>query len=254
MIFIINVDIQRRIRRRKIRFKIFFIVILISILGIYLFKNPVIKVNSIVVKGSIIVSKEKIIDLSGIKRDDNLLRLNILQINKKLSSNPYVEKSKVRWTIFGNVYITVEERNAAAIVKYGSNYITMDKKGFIIEEIDKIDDIKLPIVNGLEIESAISGKIVVLSDIRKLNTLKTIFDRLTKYNLFDIISEIDVSNLSAIIIKTEYSIDLKIGNIDDIDNKLERCSIIMEQDLKKKGLKGTVDASFKGNPVFQPVQ
>jgi cell division septal protein FtsQ len=254
VIFIINVDVQRRIRRRKIRFRIFFIISLISLLGIYLFNNPVIKANRVIVNGNSIISTEKIIDLSGIKNGDNLLHLNLKQINKKLSLNPYVEKSKVRWTISGNVYIEIEERNAAAIVKYGSKYVTMDKKGVIIEILDKIDDIKLPIVNGLDIKSAVSGNIVELSDIRKLNALKIIFDSLTKCNLFDIISEIDVNNLVTIIIKSKYNIDLKIGDIDDIDNKLKRCSIIIEQDLKKKGQKGTLDVSFKGNPVFEPSQ
>jgi hypothetical protein len=84
--------------------------------------------------------------------------------------------------------------------------------------------------------------------------LEIIFDNITNDNLSDIINGVELKSLISIIIKTKYNVNLKIGDIENIENKLERCRAIMEQDLIKKGSKGTIDVSFKGNPVFIPEQ
>lgn len=247
-------DIQKRIRRRKIRFRIFFAILLISVTLVFLFSTPVFKVKKIIVEGNNIVSSQKIIELSDIKIGDNLLKLNTGKINDNIKTNSYISASKIVRSIAGNVYIKVEERQAAGIANYGNGYVTMDKKGVIIEMLDKKDAVHLPLIAGLDIKNAVPGKMAQVEDIRKLDAMELIFDTTSSVKIFDIINKVEIENLLSITIKTKYSIDLKIGDTSDLAEKLGRCKAIIDQDLLKKKLKGTIDVSFKGNPVFRPVQ
>jgi cell division protein FtsQ len=247
-------DIQKRIKRRRIRFRIFLSLLLISAIAIYIFRNPVFKVKNIITKGNNIIPAERLIELSDIKVGDNLLRLNIKRINTGIRTNSYIEESKIKRTLTGNIYIIVNEREAAGISNFGDKFVTMDKKGVIIEVLDSREGVNLPLIEGLDIINAIPGNMAEIPDPRKLNTLEIIFDNVTKDNLSGIINGVELKNLVSIMIKTNHNINFKIGDIENIRDKIERCRVIMEQDLIGKGSKGTIDVSFKGNPVFIPDQ
>lgn len=251
MIDITYAEIQKRIRRRKIRFRIFLIIIVISIALLYLFTHPVIKVVKITVSGNNCVSKDKIIELSQIKIGDNLLDLNTRKIKQNIYSNPYIEECKVKRSIFGEVFILVNERQNAGVTLYNNKYITFDKNGVVIEILNDKEGINLPFISGLMIKNAQIGKTMDVEDYRQLEAIKIIFDTVKDVNFSDIINEVDVKNLLSIIIKTSYDINIKIGTIDNLDKKLSVAKGIIEQDLKKRELKGTLDVSFNGNPVFR---
>ena len=110
VIYITYADIQKRIRRRKIRFRIFMFIIVLSTIGIYMFTYPIIKVKSIEVSGNNIVPTDKIIALSEINKGDNMLKLNMRRIRENIYTNPYVEVCKVKRSVLGYVYITISER------------------------------------------------------------------------------------------------------------------------------------------------
>lgn len=247
-------EIRKRIRRRKIRFRIILTILLLSAALIFFLSTPVFKVKKIIVQGNNIISTEKITELSGIKIEDNLLSLNVRKINASIKTNPYIETCRIIRTITGNVYIKVQERQAAGIANYGNGYVAMDKKGVIIEMLDKKESVHLPLIAGLDIKDAVLGETVQLNDARKLDAVEIIFNTASSTGLFDIINEVEIQNLLSITIKTKYGIDFKIGDTENLQEKLERCKIIMDQELLKKNLKGTIDVSFKGNPVFRPVQ
>lgn len=244
-------DIQKRIKKRKIRFRIFIGIIVLSILSVLVFKYPIFKVRNIIVEGNSIVPKEKIVELSSIKIGDNILTINKKEDNKKIEVNSYIETSNIRRTVAGNVYIEIKERESVGLVEYEKSFVSIDKNGVVIEILDKKDGYNLPIIKGLDIVSINVGQVIELSTPRKINTIKIIFDNVNKHEISDIINEIDIKNLISIEIKTKHGINFFIGDIENIDSKLNKCKIIMEQDLLKRELKGTIDVSFKGNPVFR---
>lgn len=246
-----NVDVQKRIKRRRRRFRFFFFLIIISIAIIFLFKTPVFKVRKVMVRGNNIVSGEKLIELSGVNSGDNVLKLNIRQINENILTNPYIETSKVKRNIFGEVYIDVNERQSAGVSVFGKKYVTFDIKGVIIEIMDSKEGINLPQIEGFDIKSAVPGKTMELWDGRKLDAFAIILNNITNSGLSDIIDEIELENLISIVLKTKYNINIKIGTIEDIEQKIRISKIIMDEDVCKKGLKGTIDVSFNGNPVFK---
>lgn len=254
MIGVVNIaytDIQKRIKKRKKRFRVFLILLILSVLIIYVLTTPVFKVNEIIVSGNNIVPAEKIITLSGINKGDNLLKLNMGMITDNILTNPYIEACDVKRSFFGSVYISVGERENAGITRYKDKYLAMDKNGAVIEILDSTDGLNLPLISGLNIKNAVPGKVIELSDSRQLNVIKIVFDSITSCDLSDIINEVDISNLISILVKTKLDIIIKIGSVDKINDKLKIAKAIIEQDLSKKGLKGNLDLSFDGNPIFK---
>ncbi|KPU44037.1 cell division protein FtsQ [Oxobacter pfennigii] len=244
-------DIKKRIRRRKLRFRMCMLLIITCTATIYLFTTPVIKVKDIIVEGNVVCTEDKIIELSGIEYGDNLLRLNMREITQNVLTNSYIESCDIKRTLFGNIYISVQERQSAAISTFGEDFVTIDKKGVVIEVLDSVSGISLPAVEGLDITEAIPGKTMVLSDERKLNVFLKIFDNIAKDDFSAIIKGIDMNNLMSIIIKTAQDINIKLGSIENIEYKIKVSRAILEQDDSIKGLKGTIDVSFDGNPVFR---
>lgn len=245
-------DIQKRIRRRKFRFRIILTMIIISGALIYLFTNPVIKVKNIIVKGNDIVPAEKIIELSDINIGENLLLMNMRKIRENIFTNPYIETCGVKRSLFGYVYITVGERKNAGYTQYNGKYITFDKNVVAIEILDKLEGINLPQISGMDIKKASPGKPIEVSDDRQINVIKIVFNSVTSNNLSDIINEVDIKNLISITVKTKYGINIKLGTVDNIDEKLSASKEIIEKDILKRDLKGTLDISFEGNPIFRP--
>lgn len=246
-----DLDIQKRIKRRRKRFRFFFVLIVISVIIIFLFKTPVFIVKNVVVKGNNIVNEQVIKELSDIKTGDNLLKMNIRKINENILTNSYVEGIKVKRSLFGTVQIIINERQSAGIAKYGNRFVTVDKKGVVIETVDSRGGISLPLIEGLDIIEAKPGKVFELSEARKIDVFKIVFDNITNSNLSDIINEVDMKSLLSIIIRTDNGINIKLGSIENIEYKLRVSKAIMENDVEKKGLKGTIDVSFNGNPVFK---
>ncbi|HBM74366.1 MAG TPA: hypothetical protein DD429_02280 [Clostridiaceae bacterium] len=226
-------------------------IIVLSTIGIYMFTYPIIKVKNIEVSGNNIVPTDKIIALSEINKGDNMLKLNMRRIRENIYTNPYVEVCKVKRSVLGYVYITINERMNAGIAPYNGKYITFDKKGVIIEILDKSDSVNLPLISGLNIKSAMPGKLMEVSDQRQLEAVKIIFDGITTSDLSDIISGVDITNLLSILLKTNHGFNIEIGTIDNIDKKLMISKEIIEKDILKRELKGTLDVSFEGNPVFR---
>lgn len=251
VVFISYSDIQKRIKRRKRRFKAILFLVILSILIVFLLTTPVFKVKNIIVEGNKTVQANRIIQLSGINVGDNILRMNMTGIKENIMTNPYIETCDISRSLLGDVYITVSERSNAGIIMFNDKFITIDRNGVVIEELDNIDGLSLPFISGLKIKSAVLGKTIELMDHRQLDTIKIIFDSITSNDLSGIIYEVDVKNLISIVIKTINGVTIKMGSIDDFRNKLNIASNIIEKDIAKKGLKGTLDMSFNGNPVFR---
>lgn len=243
-------NIKKRIRKRKRRLKFFLFLIMISLLAIFLLTVPVFKVNEIVVSGNNLVSTERIAILTGVKSGDNLLKLNMGRIEENVLTNPYIETCKATRSLFGKLYIAVSERQSAGLTFFGDKYVTIDKNGVIIDIADSIDELDLPLISGLKIKNAVPGKPIELTDYRQLDTLKEIFGVITSTDFSGIINEVDISSLVSIKLKTKYDVTIKVGSIDNIKDKLVVAKTIIEQDINVKGLKGTLDVSFNGNPVF----
>ncbi len=92
------------------------------------------------------MSKEEIINLTGLKGGERLFRINFKELEKRLKSNPLIEEVIIARRLPSRLEIAVKEREALAILVQGQRGYLIDKKGVIIGGILPNDYLYYPLV------------------------------------------------------------------------------------------------------------
>ena len=79
------------------------------------------------------VTKENIMELSGLSVGKKLYKDLRSQISSKIEQNPYVKDAKIERNLSGKLKITVTEREPDYLINYSGEYIYIDKEGYILE-------------------------------------------------------------------------------------------------------------------------
>jgi POTRA domain, FtsQ-type/Cell division protein FtsQ len=112
------------------------------------------KVTKIEVAGCLAVSKEKIVDASGIiTHQTSLLTLDKAQIEARIASIPWVARAEVKKDWPAKLQITIEENAPIALLHFpngeGSQLQYVDGKGNAFSSVQPGADVDLPVVTGL---------------------------------------------------------------------------------------------------------
>ena len=144
---------RKRIRRRKRMMNVYGLVVMLLVVTavITISYTFLFNINEIRVSGeSDMYSAEEIVFASGIKKGDNLLRLNIKGSEQKILDDLlYVETAKVERDFPSSLEITVTKCLPAFNVNYGTGTLLVSKKGKILADNGFITD-GLPIIYGLD--------------------------------------------------------------------------------------------------------
>lgn len=107
------------------------------------------QVSQILVEGTSRVSRAEILNASGVKPGDDLLKINLRELERRIGKNPWVGKVLVRVVFPDRLVITVKERKTVAVVKMDRLFY-LDQQGAILKEVEKGESLDYPIITGLE--------------------------------------------------------------------------------------------------------
>ncbi|MBI5644389.1 MAG: FtsQ-type POTRA domain-containing protein [Deltaproteobacteria bacterium] len=172
-------------------------------------------VTAINVTGVERVSKEEILELSGIKEGQNILSFKIEEAALNIKGNPWIEEAEVKRSIPDIIDIEVKEREPVALVKLDSLYI-MDKSGTIFKKYTHEDALDLPVVTGLTMEGLKDETRILEQGL--LDLLKVLNSR-SGFNIAKV-SEINVDPTFGLSVYTlEEGVRLDVGK-DSFEEKL----------------------------------
>ena len=114
-------------------------------------QSDLFKVCKVQIRGCKHLSQEKILKLSKVTAQDNLLSLNLRSIAKAIETNAWVRTVEVRRRLPGQLIIIIKERTPVALLKSDKTYLVGDR-GKIIEELPKGRRISFPIITGIRPE------------------------------------------------------------------------------------------------------
>ncbi|SQB91445.1 cell division protein FtsQ [Clostridium tetanomorphum] len=253
-----NIDFQKKsknqliIKRRRRKFvkKCFILLILlISTLTGLCLKHPYFNVKKIEVINNKNISKEEIIKLSRIYEGDNIFYINMDRTKRDILNNPYILKAEVKRKLPNKILIDISEREAIFYGEKNREYIIVDKNGVVLEIRKDIKNMNLVKLQGFQLEKSEVGKTIFVDDDRKVELIKEISllvgSKKDNYNI-SLVNLQDLNN-----IQFYYkNILIKLGNSDELNNKLNKAfNIILQKEEVKSAKKGYVDVSFNGNPV-----
>jgi len=233
---------QRKIAKKKKRVKRIIkwtSLALIIIAGtIFAFASPLFNITQIEVINTNLLSKDKVISLSGIKKDQNIFRFLKSDVIKKIKEDPYVQDVKINRQLPNKVQIDIEERQRNFSLEFLNGYAYINNQGYILEISQ--DKLNLPVIKGASTEenNITPGKRLEQKDLEKLEVAIKIMTIAKENELDEKVTSIDISN------KNEYILYLEsekktvyLGNQENLTTKMLYTKKIIE---KESGNEGTI--------------
>lgn len=212
---------------------------LIIIAGaIFAFASPLFNITQIEVINTNLLSKDKVISLSGIKKDQNIFRFLKSDVIKKIKEDPYVQDVKINRQLPNKVQIDIEERQRNFSLEFLNGYAYINNQGYILEISQ--DKLNLPVIKGASTEenNITPGKRLEQKDLEKLEVAIKIMTIAKENELDEKVTSIDISN------KNEYILYLEsekktvyLGNQENLTTKMLYTKKIIE---KESGNEGTI--------------
>ena len=233
---------QRKIAKKKKRVKRIIkwtsLALIIIAGAIFAFASPLFNITQIEVVTNNLLSKDKVISLSGIKKDQNIFRFLKSDVIKKIKEDPYVQDVKINRQLPNKVQIDIEERQRNFSLEFLNGYAYINNQGYILEISQ--DKLNLPVIKGASTEenNITPGKRLEQKDLEKLEVAIKIMTIAKENELDEKVTSIDISN------KNEYILYLEsekktvyLGNQENLTTKMLYTKKIIE---KESGNEGTI--------------
>lgn len=235
----------------KFKFKLAVLLFIMCIIIVFLLSSNIFRISNITVEGNNNVSKEEVIRLSSIYYGQNIFQINKKKSMRNILQNPYSEYIKISRKLPRTVRIDIIERKSIALVPYVGSYLSIDKNGIILEVNTKIDKKDIPIIQGLKFNNFKIGNKLDLEIKQQFDTTVNIINAVNKAEFVDEISGIIMSDIENLKMTTRKGITILLGNDNNIEYKVSFAKT-MYDDASQKYVKGTIDITHYGNPVFKP--
>ncbi len=225
--------IERRKRNRQIKFKLFLLMTIISLIMVFVIKSDLFKIDKIIVTGNTILDTNKIIESSRISKGENIFKTDTNKIRQNVEELSYVKEGKVRIKLPDTITIDLIERKEAFFIKNISAYIIVDDEGYILQQVDEKHK-ALPVVLGLKIRQIKSGNNIFTEP--KASLLEEFIVEANRLNILKLVEQIDIEIPEQAKIQLNNGIDIAFGGLDNVKYKLGMLEEILK-DLEKKEIK-----------------
>lgn len=245
---------RKRIRRRNRMMNVYGLVVILLVItaAVTISYTFLFNVDKIKVSGeSDMYTAEDIVNASGIRKGDNLLRMKSNESEQAiLDKLLYVETAKISKKFPTSVEINVTRCIPAFNVQYEDGTLLISKKGKILADNSYITD-KLPVIYGYDPADVTPGRPLGSKNEHKGEAFEEIISAFTG-NIDYKISSVDMSDEFSIIVNYENGTVFKMGTWSEVEYKLNLAKTVMEDESirGKKGyltMVGSNQISFRDN-------
>lgn len=189
---------------------------LVIVLCICLF-TPIFGVSEITVEGNKKLTAEEIIGLSGIKKEQNIFRINTKKTALILEELPYVNDAEIVRKFPAKIKIVINEATDDIIIDTPTEFVVATIDGKVLYKTTDVTEVPVPIVKGISVESAEPAQKIVTKDeekaIQDIEYVKCFFDS-DYWSEIDVIDVTDSSNFMMIM---RTGMRVTFGNIETLE-------------------------------------
>lgn len=149
---------EKEMRRRR-RLNLIITLLFLSVLAesVYLAsQSQIFNVRHIAVAGNQKVSRERILKLSGISADSNILKISTGAVEKRIMREVWLKKVRVRRELPLDISISVEERRPLAVVSLRGLFFLVDEEGKVLQSERSNVFPGFPVIGGLRSERGVT--------------------------------------------------------------------------------------------------
>ena len=239
--------VELKMRRRKRFFRFILLTAVLSISSLFMLKSSLFNIDNYKVEGNYKLNKEEIINASSIGKGENIFKINKKIAEKNISKLPYIKNIEIKRKFPSTVLFNIEERVGVLQTKSISTILLVDIEGFVLEQLDSIDE-QLPNITGFDLNNIEIGDNIFLE-----SNKEEIIDFIVQSNEAKILnksSEIDMTLLDNINIQLINGISVAFGTLDNVKYKLSLLNEILI-DIEDKQIPCKMIIMNKGdNPIL----
>lgn len=239
--------VERKRRRKKIYIAMFFTLLLGVAALIIVFKTEMFLIDRIRVRGNEKVLANKIALFSSIEEGQNIFKINKRNGEKHIYDIPYIKSVEIKRELPREIIISVEERIGEIQVRDGSDFLLLDKEGYILDKLDKSND-SLIQIEGLDIKNKTLGENVFVENKNPdhIDFIKIAED----LNMLSNFRYIDMQDDKSLNILLLNDIKVEFGSVNNVEYKLKILNEVLI-DIEKNNIKAKMILMDKGeNPVL----
>lgn len=236
---------KKRIKKNKLRrFMIWLLVVMLLIAVVVVLSLTVFfKIETITVKGNERYATEEILAHCSIDKAENLFLADTDSAKEMLEQNlPYIYNVEVKRKIPSTIELNVTECEPSFCIKNkDKSYILLDNNFKVLE--DKAKDKKGILIKNTNISKAVPGQIIEFNNEHTSECLLKLAATVIDNNLSEITS-IYSKSLTDNYVTYDNRIDFKLGNCDNLENKIYQALASCEQlDITSPNAKGVMTAN-----------
>lgn len=220
---------RERARRRRLYYVI--IMAVVTLCFVILSLTVFFKITVIQVTGSTNYSSEEIAAASGIVKGDNIIRENISECSRNITSQLiYVETADVKKQFPGTIVIHVEASVPTANVQTVNGYYLISQGGKVLEKLTN-PKTGLLTINGAESDITLKqGDIFRSVEEKKTDDIYTLIDAFEKFKLENV-THIDITDRANVSFLYDSRIKVELGVVSDLDYKLNFIAEILTKEI-----------------------
>ena len=228
------------------------IILLIIAIVIFALTAPIFNIKQISIEGNEAAPAETIINLSGIKKGENIFKFNKSAITK-IKENKYIQDVNIKRKLPGTVIISVKERTVKYQLNLINSYVYIDKSGNILEITETKANV--PVITGLNIteDKMMNSSSLEENDLKELNKIAKIMESSKAIEIENLITEINIEDKNNFILYLENeNKKIYIGDTLNLTNKMLYIKKMLENEKSKSGIifvNGDISTGFK--PYFR---
>lgn len=223
---------RRRKKRRTGKKVIHYILLLTFVLaaGVVLSLTTFFKIEQILVVGTDKYTPADIIAASGIQKEENLFRVNAVQVRENLLTRfPYIQSVDIRRKLPPAIELRITQSVPAAAILEQDRVVLITKEGKVLEQGDLFVPNDVPVVKGLAVNGVVSGQMLGEDSEEGLRMLGDLFDALNAGD-FGTVTNVDISDRLNMKIIYENRYLLLLGTEADLSYKLDMLKEIIAQE------------------------
>lgn len=220
---------RRRRRTRSHRAYILLVIVLVIGLAAALSMTLFFNISEIVVNNETDTPDEQIVELSGIRYQDNLIRLDTIIAAERVRANVvYAEKVTVKRHFPSTVEITVEKAVPVANITQSYGYLLVSSSNRVLEELKEDPYPGLIIISGYNPAEGSIGMVLRSEDEKRDNILKTLTSAVSECGN-PLIWSLDMADQSDILVYIGNNAVFHLGSSNDAVYKLNLALDVFER-------------------------
>lgn len=243
--------VKKKKRKNKSNLSLYYalIALIVIIVGVILSLTVLFEIDKIVVNGDVPYNSADIIEASGVKLGENIIRADYSQAEKRvLDTLLLVETVKVEKKFPTTIVITVTESKPCYNIESEDGYIITSESGKIIDFL-KTPISGLMIVFGIDAKSTEPFEILKDKESNKADIILAINKAIDKSEIDGIIS-INIEDKYNITLNFEDRIEVRIGNSANIDYKIQYVKSVFESNKISSQAQGYLIIDDNGEGHF----